>query len=44
MLTRQEQVPGEELHEGDHVKVYVVEVAATDRGPALCCPERIRDW
>ena len=35
MLTRQEQVPGEELHEGDHVKVYVVEVAATDRGPRV---------
>jgi N utilization substance protein A len=35
MLTRQEQVPGEELHEGDHVKVYVVEVAPTDRGPRV---------
>ena len=25
----------QELHEGDHVKVYVVEVAATDRGPRV---------
>ena len=35
MLTRQEQVPGEELHEGDYVKVYVLDVSATDRGPRV---------
>jgi len=35
MLTRAEQVPGEELQAGDHVKVYVVEVAATERGPRV---------
>ena len=35
VLPRSEQVPGETLHEGDRVKVYVVEVAVTDRGPKI---------
>ena len=33
ILMKNEQVPDEELHEGDHVKVYVVEVKETERGP-----------
>lgn len=35
MLTKQEQVPGEELHTGDFIKVYVAEVAVTERGPRV---------
>lgn len=35
MLPKSEMVPGEELHEGDIIKVYVVEVAANDRGPKI---------
>ncbi len=35
MLPKSEQVPTEELHEGDVVKVYVVDVAVTDRGPKV---------
>lgn len=31
-LPKLEQVPGEELHEGDHVKVYVVDVKDDERG------------
>lgn len=34
-LPKIEQVPGEELHEGDHIKVYVVDVKETDRGPRI---------
>lgn len=34
-LPRVEQVPDEELHEGDHIKVYVVDVKDTDRGPRV---------
>ena len=33
MLPASEQVPGEVLHENDHIKVYVVEVRATEKGP-----------
>lgn len=35
ILPRNEQVPGEILREGDHVKVYVVDVAVTERGPRV---------
>lgn len=35
ILPRNEQVPGEELREGEHVKVYVVDVAVTERGPRV---------
>lgn len=35
MLPKSEMVPGEELHEGDIIKVFVVEVAANDRGPKV---------
>lgn len=31
-LPKLEQVPEEELHEGDHIKVYVVDVKETERG------------
>ena len=34
-LPRNEQVAGEELREGQHVKVYVVDVMETDRGPRM---------
>ena len=34
-LPKIEQVPDEELHEGDHIKVYVVNVKETDRGPRI---------
>ena len=33
VLSKNEQVPDEVLHEGDHIKVYVVEVKETERGP-----------
>ncbi len=34
-LPKLEQVPGEELHEGDHIKVYVVDVKETEKGPRV---------
>jgi N utilization substance protein A len=34
-LPKLEQVPGEELKEGDHVKVYVVDVKETEKGPKV---------
>lgn len=34
-LPKSEQVPGEELYEGERIKVYVVDVAVTDRGPKI---------
>lgn len=34
-LPKLEQVPGEELSEGDHVKVYVVDVKETEKGPKV---------
>ena len=33
VLPKSEQVGGEELKEGDHVKVYVVDVRETEKGP-----------
>ena len=33
VLPKTEQVPDEELHEGDHIKVYIVDVRNEDRGP-----------
>ncbi len=35
VLTMNEQVPGEELHEGQMVKVYLVEVRRSTRGPQV---------
>lgn len=35
ILPRNEQVPGEVLREGEHVKVYVVDVTVTERGPRV---------
>ena len=35
ILPKSEQVPTEELHEGERVKVYVVEVANTEKGPRI---------
>ncbi len=34
-LPKDEQIPGEEFYPGDHVKVYVVDVVTTDRGPKI---------
>ena len=33
ILPKNEQVPGEEFHDGDRIKVYVVDVAITEKGP-----------
>lgn len=33
VLPKTEQVPDEVLHEGDHIKVYIVDVKNEDRGP-----------
>ncbi len=35
VLPKAEQVPDEELFEGDHIKVYVVDVKESDRGPRI---------
>ncbi len=35
ILPKLEQVPGEELYEGDHIKVYVVDVKETEKGPKV---------
>lgn len=35
ILPKLEQVPGEELYEGDHIKVYVVDVKETEKGPKI---------
>ncbi|MEG2083594.1 MAG: transcription termination factor NusA, partial [Oscillospiraceae bacterium] len=35
LLPKSEKVPNEILEDGDHVKVYVVDVAVTDRGPKI---------
>jgi N utilization substance protein A len=35
VLPKNEQVPGEVLIEGQHIKVYVVDVEVTDRGPRV---------
>ena len=35
VLPKEEMIPGEEIKPGDHVKVYVVDVISTDRGPKI---------
>lgn len=35
VLPKAEQVPDEEIFEGDHIKVYVVDVKESDRGPRI---------
>lgn len=35
ILTKLEQIPDEKLNEGDHVKVYVVDVKDTEKGPKI---------
>ncbi len=35
VLPRTEQVPDEEIFEGEHIKVYVVDVKETERGPRI---------
>ena len=35
MLSASERIKGEELHEGDRIKVYVVEVRKSTRGPQV---------
>ncbi len=35
VLPKSEQVPGEVLKDGDHIKVYVVEVANLEKGPRV---------
>ena len=35
VLPRAEQVPDEEIFEGQHIKVYVVDVKETERGPRI---------
>ncbi|MCB0045224.1 MAG: transcription termination/antitermination protein NusA [Caldilineaceae bacterium] len=35
LLTRDEQIPGENLRRGDYVRVYVVDVHRSNRGPVI---------
>lgn len=35
VLPREEMIPGEEIKVGDHIRVYVVDVISTDRGPKI---------
>ena len=35
VLLKSEQVPTETLHEGERIKVYIVEATATDKGPKI---------
>jgi N utilization substance protein A len=35
LLTREEQIPGENLRRGDYVRVYVVDVHRSTRGPVI---------
>lgn len=35
VLPKQEQIPDEVFEEGDHVKVYVVDVRSTEKGPRI---------
>lgn len=35
LLVKNEQIPGETLREGDRIKIYVVEVRKTQRGPQV---------
>ena len=41
VLPRSEQVGNEDLKDGDHVKVYVVDVKETERGPGPLFPAPI---
>ncbi len=34
-LSAKEQIPGEVISEGDHIKIYVVEVKRSERGPQI---------
>ena len=42
VMPAEERVPAEVIREGDHLKVYVVEVPS--RGPRWWCPAPIRAW
>ncbi len=35
MLPKQEMLPGEELHEGDHVALYISDITVSDKGPRV---------
>ncbi len=35
ILFKAEQTPGETYHEGDHIKVYIVDVKASEKGPRV---------
>lgn len=35
ILPKNEQIPGEELHEGDNIKIFVVDVKESGRGPKI---------
>lgn len=35
VLPRNEQIPGEVVREGDKIRIYIVDVTSTDRGPRL---------
>lgn len=35
ILPKDEQIPGEEFRSGEHIKVYVVDVLSTERGPKI---------
>ena len=35
ILPKNEQIPGEELHEGDNIKIFVVDVKESNRGPKI---------
>lgn len=35
IIPKDEQIPGEEFRQGDHIKVYVVDVLSTERGPKI---------
>ena len=44
LLLSGEQVPGEELVEGQHVKVYVVDVRRSTRGPQILISRTTPAW
>ena len=44
VLPRSQQVGNEVLKEGDHIKVYVVDVKETERGPRTRFPVHTRIW
>lgn len=35
ILPKNEQIPGEEFHEGDNIKIFVVDVKESNRGPKI---------